>query len=654
MKESQNRKRTNDIKIENNITFSELVLSDDIMKAIDEIGYIRPSPIQLKAIPLGISGQDLIAQAKSGTGKTAVFGIIAIEHILKEAKLYQNQNNSRKSLLSNQDLLNLDDETYAEIMSGVPRKQMVLIISPTREIAIQITQVINQLAKYAKRIKAESFIGGSREADDVKKLIGTQIVVGTPGRIKSLIENLELRTENIKMLILDEADKLLDPSFSKVINWIYTTLPKEKQTLAFSATYPESLLNLLVTYMKNPVQIRLCSDTPSLEGIKQYYQIVGTTSNNGINTSLSAQSYDIFRKKVNSCLILLQEVSFYQAIIFCNHKSRAEELSRTLTKEGWPAYYISGDQTQKDRSQTMQALKNFQLRVLVSTDLISRGIDIERVNLVINLDVPKDYETYFHRIGRTGRFGTYGVAISYLSESEKSFISDLIELYDVQISQRKDHDIIPEEFYNYQLTDEMDQKSLEQLKQQRNDYLLNKNNPSEDEDKEVYQEEDEEYEEEDEEEYEEGKSYSDTEDYQDYNNEEYNEIVYENNDTSEYIYTNAEDLEKGFRKLNVNGGNRNKKPNSIKEKQLKEQQDYYNYYQYYQYYQQYYQYICQQQQYQNQQNYNRYECNCPNCPNNNIHYYNNYNNNNSYNTQHYDKNFYENYYKQYERYYNSK
>ncbi|GAM18663.1 hypothetical protein SAMD00019534_018380, partial [Acytostelium subglobosum LB1] len=451
------RLRTQDVISDSNIDFSEMMLSKEVLEGLAECGFLKPSPIQVHAIPLGLSGSDLIAQAKSGTGKTAVFGIIALELILKHRNL-------QPTSLSREQLLDLDDETYAEAVSGVPRRPMVLILAPTREIAVQSRDVINQIGRTCKYIKAEAFIGGLREADDRARLSGVQIIVGTPGRVRSLIESLALRTDDIKLLVLDEADKLLDAAFAKDFNWLHNSLSRMK-----------------------------------------------------------------------SLLLILDQVAFYQAIVFCNSKTRAEELCRSLTRQGWPTKYIAGAMDQRDRLAIMSDLKEFRLRVLVSTDLISRGIDIERVNLVVNMDVPNDFETYFHRIGRTGRFGSYGVAITFLSQEEKMFFVDLQSLYPVKLQERKDNDIIPEEYYTYQLTEESETKSLEALKEKQNKLAQHYQNKEKQQrlDQERRKLEDnkdpEEYEDEEEEENEEYEEDEEEEEYWDDDYQEEEEIV-ENED----------------------------------------------------------------------------------------------------------------------------
>eukprot|EP01133_Synstelium_polycarpum_P011905 gene11905-13871_t len=414
---------TRDVYVERDVSFDDMMLSAEVVKGLRDGGFLKPSPIQMQTIPLGMSGKDIIAQAKSGTGKTIAFGVIALQHVLKQVRV-------PTTMPSNASLLDMDDDTYAETMSGVPRQPLVLVLAPTREIAVQIRDVITIVARHCKRIRAEAFIGGLREADDRTRLSGAQIIVGTPGRIRSLIESLILRTDTLRMLILDEADKLLDSSFAPTINWIFTAMPKDKQVLAFSATYPAALANLLNAYMRAAVPIRTCVESPSLEGVKQYIQRITPAA----STSAAAATYESFKLKLASLGLLLGHTAFHQAIVFCGGRIRAEEVARSLARDGWPVRCIAGAMDQRERLSVMRDLKEFKLRVLVSTDLIARGIDIERVNLVVNIDMPSDFETYFHRIGRTGRFGTYGVAITYVSnEEEKMFLREIDQIHHVHL-----------------------------------------------------------------------------------------------------------------------------------------------------------------------------------------------------------------------------
>nr|DBA33987.1 TPA: hypothetical protein GDO54_001598 [Pyxicephalus adspersus] len=289
--------------------FKSLLLSRPVLEGLEAAGFIKPSPVQSKAIPLGRCGLDLIVQAKSGTGKTCVFSTVALDSLILENSATQ-----------------------------------ILILAPTREIAVQIHSVIITIGSRMEGLECHVFIGGTPLPQDKPRLKKCHIAVGSPGRIKQLIEIGYLNTAHIRLFILDEADKLLEEgSFQEQINWIYSSLPANKQMLAVSATYPEFLARALTTYMREPMFVRLNAADPSL----------------------------------------------------------------------------IGSMNQNQRLDAMAKLKQYHCRVLISTDLTSRGIDAEKVNLVINLDVPRDWETYMHRIGRAGRFGTYGLSVSYCCRGEE-------------------------------------------------------------------------------------------------------------------------------------------------------------------------------------------------------------------------------------------
>ncbi|XP_028398283.1 probable ATP-dependent RNA helicase DDX20 isoform X2 [Dendronephthya gigantea] len=265
------------------------------------------------------------------------------------------------------------------------------------------------IGQHLNGLKTHVFIGGMPLEDDKISLRQCHIAIGTPGRIKHLIESKLLQTTCIRLFILDEADKLLDESFQKQINWIYSTLPSSKQILALSATYPDHLAERLKNYMKDPTFVRLNSADPALEGIRHYRCIV----------SFHSLPHKVFQEKVESLLHLFSKLSFHQCLIFSNYQIRAKNLSETLAKNGWPSTYISGSQGQNERLIAMAKLKEFKCRIMISTDLTSRGIDAERVNLVINMDLPHDSETYLHRVGRAGRFGSYGVTVNFVAEGKE-------------------------------------------------------------------------------------------------------------------------------------------------------------------------------------------------------------------------------------------
>ncbi|XP_023229087.1 probable ATP-dependent RNA helicase DDX20 [Centruroides sculpturatus] len=366
--------RSKDIKLREDLDFSALLLSDLVQAGLTNSGFIKPSPIQLKAIPLGKTGLDLIVQAKSGTGKTCIFAVIALENLLLESQSVQ-----------------------------------TLILAPTREIASQICQVITSIGSSFPSLGCHYFIGGLPLSEDKAKLRKCHIAVGTPGRIKQLIENKYMKTNSIRLFVLDEADKLLDKDFQKCINWIYQKLPLNKQMLALSATYPEELAKLLTQYMRNPAFVRLNMHKPALIGVTQFYKI----------TQFHPLSHIAFQHKIDVLLQILKSVPFSQCLVFINLQMRAQSLCDVLKKHGWLALFICGNQTQVQRLAVMTRLKSFQCRILVTTDLTARGIDCENVNMVINVDLPYELETYFHRIGRAGRYGSQGLAISLISEGEE-------------------------------------------------------------------------------------------------------------------------------------------------------------------------------------------------------------------------------------------
>ncbi|XP_019585991.2 putative ATP-dependent RNA helicase DDX20 [Rhinolophus sinicus] len=369
------RTRTGDVLLAEPADFESLLLSRPVLEGLREAGFERPSPVQLKAIPLGRCGLDLIVQAKSGTGKTCVFSTIALDSLVLE---------------------NLSTQ--------------ILILAPTREIAVQIHSVITAIGIKMEGLECHVFIGGTPLSQDKSRLKKCHIAVGSPGRIKQLIELDYLNPGSVRLFILDEADKLLEEgSFQEQINWIYSSLPASKQMLAVSATYPEFLANALTKYMRDPTFVRLNSSDPSLIGLKQYYKVVNSYP----------LAHKIFEEKAQHLQELFSRIPFNQALVFSNLHSRAQHLADILSSKGFPAECISGNMNQNQRLDAMAKLKQFHCRVLISTDLTSRGIDAEKVNLVVNLDVPLDWETYMHRIGRAGRFGTLGLAVTYCCRGEE-------------------------------------------------------------------------------------------------------------------------------------------------------------------------------------------------------------------------------------------
>ncbi|KAG0262677.1 DEAD (Asp-Glu-Ala-Asp) box polypeptide 20 [Mortierella polycephala] len=395
------RFHSSDVQINEDLNFSSLVSNPELLKGLTESGYQRPSPIQLKTIPLGRLGLDLIAQAKSGTGKTVVFSVIAIESII--------------SALSKA-------SSTAVQQDQQPR---AVILAPTREIAVQIQDVILNLVRAGLKetITCHSMIGGMPIHKDKENLRRCSIVVGTPGRVRSLIDTGHLRTSQVRLLVLDEADKLMEEVFKDDVFAIAKGLGSQKQVMAFSATYDDDLLSQLDHLVKNPVYVMLSNGTPELADETQK------------SSSVFMRQTHLMEAKFAALEALLTHVPFYQAIVFLNHRSKAADLVKFLTRKGWPAMHIASGISQEERLAVMDKARKFELRVLVCSDLIARGIDIDRVNMVVNLDLPKDPETYLHRIGRTGRYGTAGLAVSLVHDAELRTVEILRQDFGITIQE---------------------------------------------------------------------------------------------------------------------------------------------------------------------------------------------------------------------------
>ncbi|XP_076064201.1 uncharacterized protein LOC143038623 [Oratosquilla oratoria] len=365
--------RTDDIKIQEDVDFSQMYLSDHVFQGLQQARYIRPSPIQLRAIPIGRCGLDLLVQAKSGTGKTLVFTILALESVNTSSSACQ-----------------------------------VLIIAPTREIAVQITQVINEVGLCMAQLRVHTFIGGMPLSLDVAKLQNCHIAVGTPGRVKQLVTLGHLKLDNIRLFVLDEADQLFNGQFLEIMEDFKEALPNSKQVVAASATFTEEVASTIKEIMRSPTEVRLGKDAPSLLGVDQFIRLV----------PYHHQQHQIQKKKLEVLLKLLSSISFNQCLVFTNSQLRAESISSELEAHGWPVMYLAGSQPQKERLKALNSLCSYKCRILVSTDLSARGIDSEHVNLVINMDVARDAATYLHRVGRAGRFGSHGQAITLAAEGE--------------------------------------------------------------------------------------------------------------------------------------------------------------------------------------------------------------------------------------------
>lgn len=346
--------------------FSELGLSAEVLKAIDKLGFEQASPIQAASIPPLLAGKDIVGQSQTGSGKTAAFGIPAVEKVDPNIRAVQ-----------------------------------VLILCPTRELAIQVSEEIHKLALFKRGIQALPIYGGQsyeRQFDGLRR--GAQIVIGTPGRIMDHMRRGTLRFDNVKMAVLDEADVMLNMGFRDDIELILQAAPKERQTVFFSATMPRPIRDLIEKYSRNPENVKIEQKAMTVPTVEQVY-------------------YEVDRRfKIELLTRLIDIHDIKLGIIFCNTKRMVDDLVDHLEAQGYMADRLHGDMTQAMRDRVMNKFRKSGLEFLVATDIAARGIDVDDVQVVFNYDLPYDGEDYVHRIGRTGRAGREGRAISFVSGRE--------------------------------------------------------------------------------------------------------------------------------------------------------------------------------------------------------------------------------------------
>lgn len=375
-------------KIETNWTgivasFDDMGLKDGLLRGIYGYGYERPSKIQQRGIMPILAGHDTIAQAQSGTGKTATFSISTLQ--LVEGKISSTQ---------------------------------ALILSPTRELAQQTQKVVRALGDFLG-VTSHACVGGTLVRDDIRTLReGVQVVVGTPGRVTHMIESGVLDLAAVKLFILDEADEMLSRGFKDQIYDIFQHLPTKVQVCLFSATMPDEILEISQRFMRDPVQILVKKDEVTLEGIKQFYVAV-----------------DQETWKLDTLCDLYETLTITQAIIYCNLKRKVDWLKDKLGQRDFTVSSMHGDMTGAERELIMREFRSGSSRVLITTDLLARGIDVQQVSLVINYDMPGNHENYIHRIGRSGRFGKKGVAINLVAQSDVQAMRHIEAYYQTTIEE---------------------------------------------------------------------------------------------------------------------------------------------------------------------------------------------------------------------------
>jgi len=352
-------------------SFSELALNKSLLKALDEVGYETPSAIQAATIPLLLDGKDIIGQAQTGTGKTAAFAL---------------------PLISNIDLKQ--------------KEPSVLVLAPTRELAIQVAEAFHKYAKHMKGFHVLPVYGGQDFRGQISALKrGVHVIVGTPGRVMDHMRRGTLKLDNLKALVLDEADEMLRMGFIDDVEWVLEQTPSTRQIALFSATMPQQIRRIATKYLTDPEQVTIKQKTATASTIRQrFWPVSGVHKLDALTRILEAEEFDAM-------------------IIFVRTKNSTVELADKLEARGYAAAAINGDIQQKQRERSVQNLKNGKLDILVATDVAARGLDVPRISHVVNYDIPHDTESYIHRIGRTGRAGREGDAILFVAPREKRLLS---------------------------------------------------------------------------------------------------------------------------------------------------------------------------------------------------------------------------------------
>lgn len=365
--------------------FIDLNLSEKVLRALEDIGYTETTEIQEKAIPEIQNGNDIIGLSQTGTGKTAAFGIPAVENV----------------------------DTHS-------KKTQVLILAPTRELATQITDELRKFTKYMDSIKMLTVYGGqSIEKQIIPLRKGVQIVVGTPGRIMDHMRKKTLKLSYVKMVILDEADEMLNMGFREDIETILEQIPENRQTLLFSATMNEKIMEITKKYLDNPKKIKIKAKELTVENINQ----IAYQTKNNMKDEITTRVIDLYKPE--------------KLIIFCNTKRKVDGLYDYLKQHGCNTEVLHGDIKQDQRDRTIKKFKNGDIKVLIATDVAARGIDVANLDLVINYDVPQENEYYVHRIGRTGRNKNIGKAITYVVGKEKNKLDEIAEYARTKIKYEK-------------------------------------------------------------------------------------------------------------------------------------------------------------------------------------------------------------------------
>lgn len=369
------------------MTFKELNIIEPILKALEEKGYTTPTPIQEKAIIPALSNRDILGLAQTGTGKTAAFSLPIIQQL------------------------------YLNKVSGKKREIRALILTPTRELAIQINESLNDYTQYTGLRHCVIYGGVKQKAQTDQLKTGIDILVATPGRLLDLINQGFINLNSILHFVLDEADRMLDMGFIHDIKRLLPKLPKEKQTLFFSATMPSTIASLSRSILRDPLKVEVTPASSVIDTIKQYLYFVEK------------------QEKKDLLINLLKKDKKQSVLVFSRTKHGADKIARLLCKAGIGSEAIHGNKSQNARQRALNNFKSQKTRVLIATDIAARGIDVDQLELVINYDLPDVPETYVHRIGRTGRAGNSGTALTFCSAEENAMLNDIQKLTGKKLNQ---------------------------------------------------------------------------------------------------------------------------------------------------------------------------------------------------------------------------
>lgn len=366
-------------------SWDSLGISTELLRGIFSYGFEQPSPIQQKAIKPIMNGRDIVAQAQSGTGKTATFAIGALSRV-----------NTKDN--SNQ----------------------ILIMSPTHELTNQISGVISSLGNLIPGLRVKTVIGGSSINNDVDEMHKTppHVIVGTPGRVYDMMRRRHINAKKLKLVILDEADEMLSSGFKDQVYNIFQYLHKDVQIALFSATLPPEVLPITDKIMRNPVRITVLAEKLTLDGIRQFYVALDD----------DRQKYDTLKDLYNG-------ITFSQCIIYCNSKERVQDLYEAMVQDQFPVCCIHSNMDKSERAKAFQEFRTGNARVLISSNVTARGIDIQQVSVVVNFDIPRDKSTYIHRIGRSGRWGRKGIGINFVTRRDSVNLRTIQDYYRCQINE---------------------------------------------------------------------------------------------------------------------------------------------------------------------------------------------------------------------------